>query len=228
MTAPSHPAIPAELDHLVTALGDRDRVAATAAARPGRGVRPSAVLALIGPGPDLVFIERAATLRHHAGQIAFPGGGVEPGDMDLVHTALREAQEEVGLDPSGVRVLGTLPAVHVAVSGFDVTVVVGWWEHPSTVGVQDVAEVAAVHAISIADLVDPGHRVSVRHPSGYTGPGFLVGDLLIWGLTAHLVDAILELAGWSEPWDAAVTSEIPARFLRDRSRRETGTAADTH
>ena len=79
---------------------------------PDEGGRPSAVLVLLGEGadgPDLLLIERAARMRSHAGQPAFPGGAVDPSDHGPVETALREAQEETGLDPSGVVVYGTLP-----------------------------------------------------------------------------------------------------------------------
>ncbi len=66
-------------------------------------------------------------MRTHAGQIAFPGGAADPGDVDLADTALREAEEETGVDRSGIEVLGMLPPAHVEVSGFDVTAVVAWW-----------------------------------------------------------------------------------------------------
>ena len=99
--------------------------------RPARGARQSAVLALFGerldgtPGPEVLLVERAATLRSHPGQIAFPGGAVDPDDVDLADTALREAYEECGVVRDGVEVLGMLPRGARRVSGFDVTAVVG-------------------------------------------------------------------------------------------------------
>lgn len=214
----SRPELLAELERN---LADADRLQQTVVLRPGQGGRASAVLILIGPGddgrgPDLVFVERAATMRHHAGQIALPGGGVDPTDTDLAATALREAYEETGLDPTGVAVIGSLPPAHVAVSGFDVTAVVGWWERPSPVSAADPAEVAAVHQVPVADLMDPGNRASAVHPSGYVGPAFTIGELFIWGLTAHLVDAVADLAGWTRPWDHGRRVPIPARFMTDR------------
>src|SRR5690348_812985 len=115
--------LPAWLEPLLDALDDGERLAASVALRPGVGARAAAVLMLIGDGargPEILFVERAASLRTHAGQIAFPGGAADPADADLAGTALREAQEETGVDPAGIRVLGRLPPAHVEVSGFDV------------------------------------------------------------------------------------------------------------
>ncbi len=214
------PTRPAWFVTLKESLADPWRTQQTVAVRPGIGGRPAAVLILISDGdrgPELVFVERASTLRTHAGQIAFPGGAADAGDVDLVDTALREAHEEIGVDRLGVEVMGSLPPAHVAVSGFDVTAVVACWRSPSTVHVADPREVASVQLISVADLADPDHRVQVAHPSGYTGPAFEVGGWLIWGLTAHLVDGVLDLAGWQQPWDTSRRVPIPARYLRDRS-----------
>ncbi len=209
------------LDELERNLTDDDRRRRAVAIRPGQGGRPSAVLILIGPGPrgagpDVLFVERAATMRNHAGQIALPGGAADPADVDLAATALREATEETGLDPNGVRVLGSLPPAHVAISGFDVTAVVGWWERPAPVRAADPGEVAAVHQVPIAELMDPLNRASAVHPSGYVGPAFTIGELFIWGLTAHLVDAVADLAGWTVSWDRSLRVPVPARFMTDR------------
>ncbi|OYO24172.1 coenzyme A pyrophosphatase [Enemella dayhoffiae] len=200
------------------------------AERPGRGGRPAAVLALFATEPELsvVVIERAATLRSHAGQLAFPGGAIDPGDASAEAAAMREAAEEIGLEAGGVELLGHVPAVHVAVSGFDVTTVVGWWREPHPVVPVDLAEVAAVYQVPLAQLLDPANRRTAHHPSGYRGPAFVVGELFIWGLTAGLLDGLIQLAGWELPWDRDLLADIPARFLRDRSRREPGTSANTH
>jgi 8-oxo-dGTP pyrophosphatase MutT (NUDIX family) len=219
--ADSGRALPRWLESLTSALGERDRLANVAALRPALGdrARQAAVLILIGEGangPEMMFVERAATLRTHAGQIAFPGGAQDPEDLDLADTALREAAEETGLDRTGVEVLGRLPPVHVAVSGFDVTAVVAWWQRRSPVGPADAREVASVWMVPVGDLVDPDHRAQVRHPSGYTGPAFDVAGHLIWGLTAHLLNGVLDLAGWQRPWDRTRIVEIPTRYLTDR------------
>ena len=102
----------------------------------------------------------AETLRSHPGQVAFPGGGIESTDVDPVAAALREANEEVGVDPSAVTVLGVLPAAHIPRSGFDVTSVVGWWGDPVPLVPVDVGEIAAVHQVSVASLSRP--RESIR------------------------------------------------------------------
>ncbi|WP_233492545.1 CoA pyrophosphatase [Blastococcus sp. TF02A-30] len=166
--------------------------------------RRSAVLILFGEGPDgpdLLLIEKSAHLRSHAGQPAFPGGGVDPGDDFPVGTALREAQEEAGIDPAGVRVLTTLQELYLPPSDRLVVPVVGWWDDPRDVTVGDPHEVARVARVPLADLTDPANRYRLRHPSGYLGPAFCVADMEVWGFTAGLLDAVLEAAGLARPWD---------------------------
>jgi len=173
---------------------------------PDEGGRESSVLILIGDsgtGPDLLLIERAAQMRSHAGQPAFPGGAQDPGDRDAVAVALREAQEETGLDPSGVEVFATLPQLFLPPSGFVVTPVLGWWRTPTPVHAAAPAEVAAVHRVPVAELVDPANRLRVRHPSGFVGPAFDVRGMLVWGFTGGLLDRVLALAGWERAWDAS-------------------------
>ncbi|MDN5761714.1 MAG: CoA pyrophosphatase [Microlunatus sp.] len=220
--------LPDWLGPLDAALLDSERLRQAVALRPGVGGRAAAVLVLIGSGrsgPEILFVERAATLRTHAGQIAFPGGANDPGDTDLIATAVREAHEETAVDPSGIEPIGALPPAHVAVSGFDVTTVVGWWRESSPVRPADPGEVASVHVVPVAELTAPAHRGLVRHPSGYIGPGFEVAGHLIWGLTAHLLDGVLDLAGWQREWDRTRRIEIPARYLTDL---RTGGGHDAH
>ncbi len=165
--------------------------------------RHAAVLALFGEGaegPDLLFTERAAALRSHAGQPSFPGGAVDPTDETPVHAALREAREEVGVDPATVEVFATLPALYLPPSGFTVHTVLGWWRDPHAVDVVDPGEVAAVERIPLAELADPANRCEVGLRNGWRGPGFRVRGLLVWGFTAGLVDKLLALGGWERPW----------------------------
>lgn len=178
---------------------------------PATGGRASAVLVLFaeGPGgPDLLFIQRSKDLRLHAGQPAFPGGAVDDGDEGPVAAALREAVEEVGLDPGGVDVVGTLPEMFIERTGFRVVPVLGWWRQPSAVAPVDAAEVAAVERVSVAELADPDVRLMVRVPDGRTTPAFRVRGMLIWGFTAMLVDRLLVLAGWEKPWDIAKVMDL--------------------
>ena len=172
---------------------------------PPEGGRESAVLVLFGEGdegPDLLLIQRSSTMTSHAGQPAFPGGAVDDTDADVVAAALREAEEETGLDPAGVDVVGMLPALYLPPSGFVVTPVIGWWREPSPVGVVDPGEVERVVRVPLAELLDPANRYSVKHPSGFVGPAFGVRGLVVWGFTAGLLARLFALVGWERPWDA--------------------------
>lgn len=183
---------------------------------PGLTQRQSGVLVLFGTGPegaDVLLTERADTLRSHAGQPAFPGGRIDEGDGGPVGAALREAQEEVGLDPASVEVLGSLPDIWLAASRFVVTPVLAWWRDPHPVGPVDAAEVAAVLRVPIAQLADPARRVTVTHPSGYEGPGFDLDELLVWGFTAGVLDRVLHLGGWEQPWDTGRRRELDAQTV---------------
>jgi 8-oxo-dGTP pyrophosphatase MutT (NUDIX family) len=179
-------------------------------APPEQGGKPSAVLILFGDGPggpDLLFIQRSQELRLHAGQPAFPGGSIDAGEGP-VEAALREAAEEVGVDPGGVEVVGTLPEVYIERTGFRVVPVLGWWRQPSAVAPVDAGEVAAVERVGVAELADPAVRLMVRVPDGRTTPAFRVKGMLIWGFTAGLVDRLLALAGWEKPWDTARVMDL--------------------
>ena len=176
--------------------------------------RQSAVLMLFASPAglaeaDVLLLERASTLRSHPGQIAFPGGATDPGDRSATGTALREATEEVGLDPATVDVLTELPALFLPPSGFVVTPVLAHWRQPHPVGVVDIAEVASVHRVPLDQLLDPANRFTVRHPSGFIGPGFEVAGLFIWGFTAGLLARLLALAGWERPWDRDLERPVP-------------------
>ena len=173
--------------------------------------RRGAVLMLFGEGPegpDLLLTGRAATMRSHAGQPAFPGGSMDPGE-DAIAAALREGWEETGLVPSSVLPAALLPELYLPPSGFLVSPVLGFWREPGEVGPVDPAETAVVARVPVAELVDPGNRGQVWHPSGFVGPAFQVADLLVWGFTAGLVDTLLELAGWAVPWDRNRTYQLP-------------------
>jgi 8-oxo-dGTP pyrophosphatase MutT (NUDIX family) len=179
--------------------------------------RRSAVLILFGEGPfgpDVLLIEKSAHLRSHAGQPAFPGGQADPGDDYPIGTALRGAEEEAGIEPDGVQVLATLQELFLGPSDNLVVPVVAWWDDPRDVTVGDPREVARVARVPLAELADPANRFRVRHSSGYVGPAFAVADMLVWGFTAGLLEAILEAAGLAEPWDERDVRPLPASAVR--------------
>ena len=175
---------------------------------PGTG-RHAAVLILLGDTPDVVLVERATGDALHSGQPAFPGGVVESRDRDAVDAALREAEEEIGLDRAGVTPFALLPDLWIPVSDFVVSPVLAWWHAPAEIGVRDSREISAVHRIPIADLAAGENRCRVQHPSGYVAPGFAVSSMLVWGFTAGILDALLRGAGWEEPWDSARVLTLP-------------------
>ena len=186
----------------------------TACRRPTATARRSAVLILFGEGPrgpDVLLIEKSAHLRSHAGQPAFPGGGVDPGDDSPSGRRCARPRRRPGIDPAGVRVLATLQELYLPPSDRLVVPVVGWWDDPRDVTVGDPREVARVARVPLADLVDPANRFRVRHPAGYIGPAFAVADMLVWGFTAGLLEAILEAAGTGQPWDERDVRPLPAR-----------------
>ena len=179
--------------------------------------RRSAVLILFGEGPggpDVLLIEKSAHLRSHAGQPAFPGGGVDPGDDFPIGTALREAEEEAGIDPAGVRVVATLQELFLPPSNRLVVPVVAWWDDPRDVTVGDPHEVARVARVPLAELTDPANRYRLRHPAGFLGPAFCVADMEVWGFTAGLLDAILEAAGLARPWNTSDVRPLPESAIR--------------
>jgi 8-oxo-dGTP pyrophosphatase MutT (NUDIX family) len=182
---------------------------------PGSDARRGAVLMLFGEGPngpDLLLTERAHDMRSHPGQVSFPGGSIDDTDPSPEAAALREAEEETGLDPAGVEVFASLPELWLPPSNFAVTAVLGWWQEPSQVAVVDPAEVNAVLRVPIEELLDPQHRVTVVHPIGYSSPGFLIGDdkdLILWGFTAGLITKLFDHVGWTRPWDASVEQQLP-------------------
>ena len=184
--------------------------------RPNARGRPAAVLILFGDGPagpDLLLIERAADLRSHPGQPAFPGGAIDAGDRGPVQAALREAAEETGVDPAAVQVVAVMPELYIWRSDFRVTPVVGWWHTPGPVGPGDPAEIAAVLRVPVAELASPSNRMMIRYPNGQGGPAFRASGLIVWGFTALLLDRVLALGGWEQPWDASRLTNLPADDL---------------
>ncbi|MFD0758171.1 NUDIX hydrolase [Arthrobacter ulcerisalmonis] len=152
---------------------------------------------------DVLLLERASTLGSHPGQVAFPGGGIDAGET-AVAAALREAEEETGLDPAGVEVLGALQELGLPHSNFLVTPVLGWWRSPSPIRVVDYGESAQVFRVPVRDLLDPDNRVLAtleRDGMTFSSPGFTVNGVLVWGFTGMLLSGLFDQLGWSVPWD---------------------------
>ena len=156
-----------------------------------RALKPAAVLVLMvdHPGePTVVFTQRTRDLADHAGQISFPGGRCDDADCSAERTALREAEEEIGIVPERVQILGRLPEYHTS-TGFNVTPFVGWIEPPVAFR-PDPREVDDVFEVPLAFLLDPGnHRYESAFYKGqmrnYWAMPFQ--GRFIWGATAGMV-----------------------------------------
>jgi 8-oxo-dGTP pyrophosphatase MutT (NUDIX family) len=169
---------------------------------------PSQADGPVGRDLDVLLQRRAVTLGHHPGQISFPGGGVEASDRDITATALREAVEETGLDPSGVEILGTLPELPVPVSNNLVTPVLAWWTRVSEVAAVDQRESVDVFRVPVSDLLDPANRATVEHRRNgrtFRTPAFTVHGVLVWGFTAIVLSRLFDELRWSVPWDHSRT-----------------------
>lgn len=153
------------------------------------------------PGPTLLYTQRPQDMPTHAGQISFPGGRCEPRDVNTRATALREAHEELGIEPAHVQVLGELDDVATPV-GFVITPVVGWLGGLPELK-PDPREVDEYFEVSIDDLIDPAHfrDQGIREIAGktYRTPEYRAAGRLIWGATARITQRLLEILGLGHP-----------------------------
>jgi 8-oxo-dGTP pyrophosphatase MutT (NUDIX family) len=173
--------------------------------------RAAAVLAplyAVDGRPRLLFTRRTTHLRSHSGEIAFPGGGHDPIDPSLEATALREAWEELALDPARIEVLGALPPVFTVVSNYLVLPIVGWLGAGLPPLVPNAYEVAEVIEAPLAALADPAifheelwTRRGAPHPVRF----YDLSPYRIWGMTAHVLHTLLALL----PDAAAVPHAAP-------------------
>jgi len=157
--------------------------------------RAAAVLIAIypGPRPTLIFTVRTETLPHHKGQISFPGGSVDHGDASVEAAALREAHEEIALEPADVTVVGRLDDTPTFVTSYVVSPVVGYLQHRPALK-PNPAEVAEILEVPLEDLVD-----EIRREPGFTERGrtfpteaWVWNGHVIWGVTARLLRILLE------------------------------------
>ncbi|MCV7382158.1 coenzyme A pyrophosphatase [Mycobacterium alsense] len=171
-------------------------------APPGGGVPDDA---------DLLVTVRASTLRHHAGQAAFPGGAADPGDAGPVATALREAHEETGIDVTRLRPLATMERTFIAPSRFHVVPVLAYSPDPGPVSVVNEAETAIVARVPLRAFINPDNRLMVYRGNlgrRWAGPAFLLNEMLVWGFTGQVISAMLDVAGWAQPWDTHDVREL--------------------
>ncbi|HWC71248.1 MAG TPA: CoA pyrophosphatase [Actinomycetota bacterium] len=169
---------------------------------PGAGDRLAAVLApiVLEPRPALILTVRAAALSRHAGEVSFPGGLQDPGET-LAQTALREAHEEIGLDPSAPRLLGALPAVHTFVSGILVVPFVASIDRTPTFTVNE-GEIDEVLMFGLERLARAERRVSFRRPGGRVWRGFAyeLDGHTVWGATGWMLHTLLETIRKETTW----------------------------
>lgn len=196
---------------------------ANASASSAADTRDAAVLVLFSSPPDdtadgrppatadLLLTVRAPTMRHHAGQVAFPGGAADPGDTGPVSTALREAHEETGLDPSRLHLLAIMDRIFIPPSRFHVAPVLAYSSDPGPVAAINGAETATVARVPLRAFVNPENRLMVcRDTSGrrWSGPAFLLNEMLVWGFTAQVISGMLDVAGWAQPWNTDRVREL--------------------
>jgi 8-oxo-dGTP pyrophosphatase MutT (NUDIX family) len=171
-------------------------------AAPPPGDRLAAVMALLveRPSPSLVFTVRAGGLSRHAGEVSFPGGIVDPGET-AVGAALREAREEIGLDPALPEVIGALPPVHTTVSGILVVPFVATVAELPVFTISD-AEIDQLVVLPVGDLAAVEAEVSWELPDGGTWRGWVYesGGITVWGATGRMVHDLLDVMRKEAPW----------------------------
>ncbi len=165
---------------------------------PGSGIIQSSVLMLIFPDNEksnTCLIRRPSTMRHHGGQIAFPGGSYEPLDKDLQNTALRESFEEIGTDHNQLEIIGALTPLYIQVSNFTINPFIAWSETIPHFKI-DNREVDELFIIPVEKFVHHTtcqvRKVDTIHGT-FDAPGFYIDQLFIWGATAMIISEFNEI-----------------------------------
>lgn len=198
--------------------------------RPNTYGKEAAVLMLLsgvadapagGPAPDaqLLLTHRTPTLRSHSGQIAFPGGKLDPEDAGPVAAALREATEETGLDPAAVTPLAHLDVVHVRSNGYPVHPILAHWPHPVPLSTASPAETDEVFQVPLRDLINPNNRFAIGW-RGWSGPAFWARGYCVWGFTGGLISSLIRGAGWEEEWDRSTVIDLNTALRQSRNQEK--------
>ena len=162
--------------------------------------RTSAVLILFYPKeskPHIALIKRAEDNTVHSNQISFPGGKVEKSDNSLIHTALREANEEVGIITDSVNIIGQLTKLYIPPSNFDVFPIIGATYKTPTFSIN--CEVEKVLEVDLRELINPNnytHKI-IQHRNGneIDVPCYFIQDEVVWGATAMIISELLDVIG---------------------------------
>ncbi|WP_018297931.1 NUDIX hydrolase [Corynebacterium lubricantis] len=165
----------------------------------------------------ILLTHRTPTMRTHSGQMAFPGGRIDPGDRGPVDAALREAWEETGLDADAVTPLATLDMVSVRSNGYPVHPVVAYNHSGAKTWVASEDETDDVFVASLEELLAPESRLTVGW-GGWSGPAFRTNGYLVWGFTAALLAGVFTASGWDIPWHSERIYDLEDALAQSRNR----------
>lgn len=206
-----------EVETALAAIGARSG----RAGRPNTANRPSAAVLVLLTGTsdkdgEVLLTHRSPSMRSHPGQIAFPGGRLDPQDRNFIDAALREAWEETGLDRMEVTPVEQLGELQVRATGNRVHPVIAHAPSLPRVGVVNEAEADDVFSVPLAHLADPDNRLRVGF-GDWHGPAFRVKDYIVWGFTGGVLSALLDHARWARPWECERVFDLRAILARSRN-----------